>query len=99
MEVALSHPATAGVHAGQRFTLTEVSAIEGARYGGSGAYVRVVIQFDDPMPFERWPNEPTCTIDRESNDITGIAWLVSFADETVAAYSPQWDRAIDCVAG
>jgi hypothetical protein len=49
------------------------------------------------VPPEHWPDEPVCLIGRASDDITGIAWLLSSETQTVAAYSPQWDRAIDCV--
>jgi len=98
VDVALAFQPTAGVHAGQQFEVTEVSAVDGESFGGSGDYVRVVIEFDDPLPPDSWPDEATCAIDRESNDISGIAWLLSFETESVEAYSPQWDHAIDCVA-
>jgi hypothetical protein len=97
VDVALAFGPTAGVHAGQQFEVTEVSAVDGEDFGGTGDYVRVVIEFAQPLPFDVWPDEPTCAIDRESNDVTGIAWLLSFDTEAVEAYSPQWDYAIDCV--
>lgn len=99
VDVALAHPPTSGVHAGQPYEVTEVSAVAGETFGGSGDHARVVIEFAEPLPPEVWPNEAVCAIGRRSNDITGIAWLVSLDSEEVIAYSPQWDYAIDCVAG
>jgi hypothetical protein len=97
VDVALTHAPTAGVHIGQEFEVTEVSAVDGESFGDTGDHVRVVIEFTDALPPDVWPpNEAVCDVDRESNDITGIAWLLSLDTGSVEAYSPQWDYAIDC---
>lgn len=89
------------VHEGRDYDLAEVSALDGETFGGTGRHARVVVEFTAPIPpaESRWPNEAVCAIGRESDDLTGIAWLLSLETGAIAAYSPQWDYAIDCIPG
>ncbi len=96
VETALADPRTLPVHGGRAYTVIEVSRIDESAFGPAGRYARVVIEFDDPLPAAAWPGD-ACDIGRESNDITGITWLLSFETGAVAAVSPQWDYAIDCL--
>ena len=97
VEKALLHEPTSNVHQGQRFEVREVSAVAGESFGGSGRYARVLIEFAEALAPDAWPDEAVCAIGRRSEDITGIAWLISLDTTEVSAYSPQWDESIDCV--
>jgi hypothetical protein len=97
LEVALAHERTAEAHAGEAFEVTDVSVVDGSTFGGQGDYIRVVIEFDVALDPSAWPDEAVCAIGRASDDITGIAWLLSAESETVEAYSPQWDGETTCV--
>lgn len=99
VRTALEFDATRPAHDGRDYDVTEVEAVGGETFGGSGRHARVVIEFTEPIDpaASGWPDEVVCAIGRQSDDITGIAWLLSFETGAVEAYSPQWDYGIDCV--
>ena len=89
VDIALADPRTLEVHERQPYEVTEVSVVEEGT-------ARVVIEFEDPLPPTAWPPEAVCSISRDSNDITGIAWRISLASMEVVSVSPQWDYAVSC---
>lgn len=93
--IALDHPRTRPVHEASPFEVTEVAAHQTISTKPA-TLVRVVIEFSQPLPPGLWPDDETCAIYRESDDITGVVWLVDPRAGEVAAYSPQWDYEVAC---
>lgn len=94
---ALDFGRTQPVHEGQAFRVAEIALREASQHGYPDDLAYVLIEFDEPIAFDRWPAEAVCAVGRRSDDITGIAWLLAPDTGEVEAYSPQWDYRIDCV--
>ena len=96
VRTALEYDRTRQVYEGRAFRVASVALREPGDFGYDGPYWYVLIEFDQPLDPLVWPGD-ACAIERQSNDITGIAWLVSVETDEVEASSPQWDYAIDCL--
>lgn len=94
LAIGQAHPVIAEFLADRRYTVTDIKP-RVTPNGHTGALV--TISLAEPAPPEAWPERESCSIFRESEDITGVVWLADLDEETVAAVSRQWDNSVDCL--
>lgn len=94
MEIGLRHSRIGGFLQDRQYTVSSVES-EPTPDGHAGA--RVVVLLARAVALTEWPEEVVCLIDRGSDDITGVVWLVDLEEEQVIALSPQWDGSVSCV--
>lgn len=93
VQIGLDHAIIGAFLAGRDYTVTTVEPAPDDYRSGA---VRVIVSLGEAAAPREWPDEFVCAIYRESDDVTGVAWVADLDKRRVVVFSPQWDGSISC---
>lgn len=102
VDIGLADPRLKDVLTQNDFRVSEVMKTESMHYRPEKTDVshpaaRVTVVLDDPVPLEESGYDgDVCDVGGATGPITGMVWVVDFVEESVAAFSPQWNYDVSC---